>query len=184
MKLKIIFQLVFLLCISLISACQRQTQKIIFTSNPALPYAVGRAVDPKQIELQEVLRKQKVQVITMGQDHLIKIPADLLFANQSPRLLWHSYDILYTVACYLRQFRKISVKVISYSSRCITKQREEALTRTRAVEVANYLWSQGIKSRFIFSSGVGSSKPILCTQEGGDDSTNSRIEITFRDEVA
>lgn len=184
MKLKFFFQLVFLLCIILISACQRPTQKIIFTSNPSLPYAVGRKVDPTQVDLRELLRKQKVQVVTVGQDYLIRIPSALLFANQSPRLLWNSYDILYTVACYLRQFRKVSVEVISYSSKCITKPREESLTRTRAREVASYLWSQGIKSRFIFSQGVGSSKPILCTREGGDNSINSRIEIIFRDEVA
>lgn len=173
-----IFTILFMIC-----GCAKNTQKIIFESNPSLPYAVGSKVDPTQINLLEVLRKQNVKVVTMGQNYLLSIPSTVLFFNQSPRLKWHSYDVLYTVACYLRQFRKVSVKVVSYSTECKSYVRQEALTRARARVVANYLWSQGIKSRFIFSQGVGNNKPLLCTMQGGDDSMNSRIEITFHDEI-
>lgn len=182
-KLKII-KIIFILIILFFQfGCARDTQKIIFKSEPSLPYAVGSRVDPTQIDLLEVLHKQNVKVVTMGQNYLISIPSVILFANQSPRLRWHSYDVLYTVACYLRQFRKVTVQVTSFSTECNSHLRQEALTRARARVVANYLWSQGIKSRFIFSSGVGNHKPMLCTKEGGDGSRSSRIEITFHDEI-
>ncbi len=59
-----------------------------------------------------------------------------------------------------------------------------ALTLARARAVGDYLWSQGVDSRFIFTHGLGSDKPIVAFTEKGDKSPNSRIEITFRDAVA
>ena len=50
--------------------------------------------------------------------------------------------------------------------------------------VGEYFWSQGIDSRFIFTQGLGSDKPVVSFTQGGDSSPNARIEITFRDAVA
>ena len=66
----------------------------------------------------------------------------------------------------------------------MSPKREHALTQARAREVADYLWSQGIDTRFIFTQGSGSDKPIGAFIERGDASPNSRIEITFRQAVA
>ncbi|KTD21066.1 type IVB secretion system protein IcmN/DotK [Legionella londiniensis] len=150
----------------------------------ALPYKVAGAYDEAIMEMQDQFNKQGIRVITLGQDYLISIPADRLFATQSPRLRWDSYGLLNNVACYLRQFRKISVTVSAYSSKCVSPQRERALTLARARAVGNYLRTQNIDSRFIFTHGHGSDKPILCLREGGDSSANARIEITFRNAVA
>jgi intracellular multiplication protein IcmN len=66
----------------------------------------------------------------------------------------------------------------------VSVTRERALTLARSRVVGEYLWSQGVDSRFIFTQGLGSDKPIMRFTQGGDFSLNSRIEITFRDSVA
>lgn len=167
----------------MVAGCQRTRHKVILVPNPSVPYKVDGAHDALQTDLQTELKKRGVKVISVGQDYLISIPTRMLFADQSPRLLWHSYDVLYTVICFLRQYRKIDVQVIAYSGKCVSQEREMALTRARAREVGNYLWSQGVKSRFVFTQGLGSGKPVVAEPGSGDMSENARIEITFRDAI-
>ena len=80
----------------------------------------------------------------------------------------------------MQQFRKITIHVNAFSSQFVSERREHALTLARAKTVAEYLWSQGIDSRFIFTQGSGSDKPIVVSKGGGDLSPNARIEISFR----
>lgn len=83
----------------------------------------------------------------------------------------------------MKLFRKVSVTVTAYSNKYLSCKREQALTLTRARSVADYLWSQCIDSRFVFVEGAGSDKPIVGITQGGDQSPNSRIEITFREAI-
>ena len=149
-----------------------------------LPYKVEVASDPTAFAMQRRLEKQHVQIISLGQDYLISIPSALIFPDQSPQLTWTSYQLLNDVACYLQQFRMIAVNITTYSSQYMSESRERALTLARSKTVANYLWSQGIDSRFVFTEGLGSDKPILGIAKQTDESPNSRVEITFRQVVA
>ncbi|RUQ88073.1 MULTISPECIES: type IVB secretion system protein IcmN/DotK [Legionella] len=172
-----------MLAFVLLSSCWNRREPPLSTS-PVLPYKVAGAADAAIMAMQKQFNKAGIQVISLGQDYLISIPSSALFANHSPRLLWEGHGLLNDVACYLKQFRKISVNVTAYSNKCGSPQRERALTLARARAVGDYLWSQNIDSRFIFTHGLGSDKPIVGFDQGGDQSPNSRIEITFRDAVA
>lgn len=149
-----------------------------------LPFKVAGAQDPTAMKMQARFNKEGIRVITIGQDYMISIPSKVLFPNESPQLTWGSYALLNAVACYLKQFRKISINITAFSNKCVSPQRDRALTLARARMVGDYLWSQGVDSRFIFTHGLGSDKPIVAFTEKGDKSLNSRIEITFRDAVA
>lgn len=147
---------------------------------PSLPTHVDNASDASIIKMQEKLKADGVRVISMGQMYLVSIPSGLLFPDESPRLLWGSYGVLNDVVCYLQQFRKVSLHVDAYSSPHVSSPREHALTLARAKIVADYLWSQNVDSRFIFTEGFGSEKPIVLLSKCNDSSPNSRVEITFR----
>ncbi|WP_367606364.1 OmpA family protein [Legionella sp. W05-934-2] len=173
---------IVVVCISLVACASRQP-----TRNPLgndLPKKVYGASDRKIIDLQRALNKRGIKVISIGQNYLVSIPSAYLFADQSPRIRWGSYAVLNDVVDYLKQFRKVSVYVDAYTSPYLTAEREKALTLARATKVGNYLRDQGIDSRFVFTQGHGSDKPIRRSKNGGDGSLNSRIEITFRREVA
>lgn len=166
-----------------LSACHHQTRQTMADS-PSLPCKVYNATDTAIIGLQTNLNKQGVQVVTIGQNYLISIPSKAIFAEQSPRVKWGSYGLLNEVACYLKQFRKVAITVTAFSSQYKSFERERALTLARSRAVGNYLWSQGVDSRFIFTDGFGSDKPIFSAIGKRDESKNSRIEITFRRAVA
>lgn len=165
-------------------SCQAQPQRNVDPTPASLPYKVDGAADSHRVEMQKRLENHGIKVVTMGQNYLISIPSSVLFANQSPRIKWDCYGIFNDIVCYLKQFQKIAVTVNSYTGKCISPERDRALTMARSRVVADYLWLQDIDSRFIFTDGLGSDKPIVAFGQQGDASLNSRIEITFQDAVA
>ncbi|KTC86358.1 type IVB secretion system protein IcmN/DotK [Legionella brunensis] len=171
-----------LLASLLLLGCNRATWIPPF-DGPRLPRKVEGTSDKEVIRLQKRLTKCGVKVVTIGSDYMISIPSAALFADQSPRLTWESYGLLNNVVSFLKQFRKVAITVTSYSSKYVSPKREHALTLTRSRAIADYLWSQGVDSRFIFTVGAGSDKPIMAYTQGGDKSPNSRVEITFRDAI-
>ena len=178
------FRNIFILMIlMLLAACHPAVTPSIIHDEPRLPQQVALG-DAEIISLEKRLTERGVQIVSVGQDYLLSIAAAALFGDQSPRLTWDSYDELNEVACYLRQFRKVGVDVTAYASHYVSAKREYALSAARAEAVANYLWSQGIDARLLFTQGMGSDKPIIAAARGGDKSPNSRIEITFRRAVA
>ncbi len=169
----------------LLTGCHRGVSRLYVTKEPnPLPTRVAGTQDRATMIILHRLSKHGVRVITIGQDYLIVIPSNRLFAGQSPRIKWLSYTVLNDVVCYLKQFRKVSVDVTAFSSKYVSPTRERALTAARSRVVADYLWSQDIDSRFAFTRGLGSDKPIIAGDQGGDSSLNSRVEITFRNAVA
>ncbi|KTD66072.1 type IVB secretion system protein IcmN/DotK [Legionella spiritensis] len=170
-------------CVLLFGCKGDKYQPIIDSDAYKLPRKVAGTSDSMVITMQKKFHKRGVKVITMGQDYLVSLPSSALFTDQSPRLTWKSYELLNDIVLFLQQFRKIGVNVTGYSSKYVSTRREQALTLARARAVANYLWGQGIDSRFIFTEGAGSDKPAVWFTQGGDESPNSRIEITFRDAI-
>lgn len=169
-------------CFGLIS-CHRNNY-IPDADEPRLPCKVQGACDATIVKYLTKYEKTGVKVVTMGQNYLISLPASALFADQTPHLTWASYGLLNDIAAFLKQFRKIEINITSYSSKYMSVRREHALTLARSRVVSEYLWSQGVDSRFIFTQGLGSDKPIVSYLQGGDKSPNARVEITFRRAVA
>jgi intracellular multiplication protein IcmN len=168
----------------MVSGCMFGQKRSAVPNDPVLPYKVDGASDPHRVLLRNKIENQGGKIISIGQNYMISIPSKAIFRNESPRIDWSSYGLLNDVACYLKQFRKISVTVDSYIAKCVSPERDKALTLARSRAVADYLWSQDIESRFMFTHGLGHDKPIVAYGKLGDQSPNSRVEITFRDVVA
>lgn len=171
------------LCLALLQLSACNDHYVPEEQSPQLPCKLRGACDVKVTKYLKKLDKRGVKVITMGQDYLISISASELFTDETAHLTWGSYRLLNDVAVLLKQFRKVAITISSFSSKYVSVQRERALTLARSRVVGEYLWSQGVDSRFIFTQGLGSTKPIIRFAPGGDMSANARIEITFRDAV-
>lgn len=183
MKLVMPLRVLLVLIFFGLSGCNRNSSWIN-DDVPPLPSRINGAADKLVIDLQKKLSQNHIQVITIGQEFMVSAPAKILFYDESPRITWAAYDQLNDIAYFLRQFRKVEVHINAYSSKYQSVERERALTTARARAVARYLGSQGIDSRFIFTQGMGSDKPILATCGlGGDKSPNARVEIIFRETI-
>ncbi len=169
----------FVVVLMCLTACQQNLAPSILQNESKLPQQVALG-DAEIIALEQRLARQDVQMVSIGQDYLISVPASSLFKDQSPRLTREAYKPLNEIACYLRQFRKVGINVAVFTSPYVSPKREHALSLARAQTVADYLWSQGIESRLLFTQGMGSDKPIVSISRKSDKSPNSRVEITFR----
>jgi intracellular multiplication protein IcmN len=169
----------FLLClmVGLLLGCQSQSN-----NPPARKQNVDRyGTDPADIrELEADLVRQDIEVINIGEDYLISLPSNRIFHGPSPRIKWEAYRDLNSVAAYLHQFSKITVTVVGHTDDSQPEDRNLALSRTRAQNIADYLWSQNIDARVVHAKGEGSRQPIAsnATPEGREH--NQRIEIVFR----
>ncbi len=178
-----IARLVLLCAFVFIAGCKPKAIRPIDDTIP-LPTQVAGASDARIVWFEKRLTQSGVRVMSLGQEYMLSIPSRLLFESQSPQLTWASYRLLNEIACYLQQFRKVSITINAFSSQYVSREREHALTLARARAISKYLWSQNIESRFIFTHGLGSDKPISTFKLRGEGSPNSRIEITFRRAVA
>ncbi|OGT50647.1 MAG: hypothetical protein A3F17_04740 [Gammaproteobacteria bacterium RIFCSPHIGHO2_12_FULL_41_15] len=178
-----LLKLASLLVVCIIMACQPAWHPPV--EKDVLPARVKGTSDKRRIEDISTLRHSGIKVITIGQDYMVSIPAKVIFPDESPRITWAGYDTLNQVAAFIAEFRKVAVNVTAYTSFYRSIDRTNALSHARAVNVANYLWTQGIDTRLMIEEGRGLSNPIVgnCSPHG-DKSKNARVEITFRDAVA
>ncbi len=173
--------IVLALVLFCLAGCQRQeTTHLSEMDDSRLPTSVAGASDSQIDFLQRRLHKKNIKIVNMGDEYLVSIPASMIFADESPKIQWKSYQVLNEVACYLRQYRKVGVHVTTYVSPYASERRQVALSVARSQAVANYLWSQGIDGRLIVAHGQGSQKPAVVKNPPDDNSQNTRIEITFR----
>jgi intracellular multiplication protein IcmN len=170
-----------IIAIMLLPGCQSSSQR--FTPPPSkLPTHLPPS-DFIKIKMERKLAAEQIQVIQQGQYVLISIPAVLLFADNSPNILLDSHGYLNDVACYLKMFRHVEVDINVYDDCGENHQRLLSLTRLRASRVADYLNSQAIDTRILFTRGMGNDKPIMKTNRLESHLANSRVEILFKEEI-
>lgn len=167
-----------LLIILLLSGCH--SSKPLLSDTHKLPKHVAGSTDAQIVRLEQILTSKGVKIVIIGQMVLVSVPSHLVFHEESPRIKWGSYQLLNEIAEYLCKFRKISLYVTAYNDCYLSVKRTKSLTLARAREVSNYLWSQNVRTRLIFTRGKGNDKPIVSQHMCSDVSPNSRIEIVFR----
>ncbi|NKB46545.1 MAG: OmpA family protein [Legionellales bacterium] len=164
-----------LLAMVLLVACQSNSR---YTSKAELDrYGVSPA---KARELERHLAKRHIKIIRVGEDYLISLPNSRLFYGPSPRIQWEAYRDLNLIAEYLHQFSKITVMVVGHTDDAQTEDRNLALSRARAQNIADYLWSQNIDTRVLKAKGQGSQNPIATNVVAQGRADNQRVEIIFR----
>lgn len=126
------------------------------------------AIDDKITQKKEAaLKKEGVQIITVGQQYKLIISAEILFYPASPRIQWKSYALLNNIVSYIQDFSKIDVKVAGFTQATGNPERDRALGINRARNVSNYLWEQEIGAGIVYVRGYVVTQP-------------SSIEISFR----
>ncbi len=118
------------------------------------------------------LKKDGVQIVSVGQEYKLIIPANILFYSNSPRIQWKSYALLNEVVSYMRDFSKVDVKVAGYTQSTGSPTLDRALGINRARNVGDYLWGQEIGAGILYVRGYVDS---ACLPD--------RLEISFRSVV-
>ncbi len=135
----------------------------------------------KHQTLVQKLSVNHVQVMLVGDNLRLILPADRFFAPNSPVINENYYPVLNQVAALLYGLDKYVVKVSGYTDNVGWPERNLALSRQQAQTIANYLWNRGLNARVLYATGYGSQMPIASNDTQDGRAMNRRIEISLRE---
>ncbi len=172
---------VFLLLTFSLTGCQKRKHDIRFSTEesdmtPGITQRVGVS-DKHTFELAKGLEQKGVQILSVGQDYRVIIPYEKLYNYSSPKIRWGSYVLLNAVVEYLKQFRKVSLKVSAYSEG-ENKRQAAALSYARARNLVNYLWDQDIDARLVYMQAHS-----IHRDRAGRAPIHATVEISFRNVI-
>lgn len=125
------------------------------------------------------LRAYNITFIHVGDDVRLILPVSRLFYRQSPRLRGQGYDALTTVAALIASYPTVVVKVTGYTDGNCSIERNLSVSRARAQNVADYLWTQDPDTRLLYAEGKAHCRLLVRSQKPWEQKLNQRVEITM-----
>jgi len=133
-----------------------------------------------QVRLANKLRAEGTQVIQIGEETTLILPADKFFYPRSNNMRPGYQPHLNTIIRFINTYPTTDVQVTGYTDNIGDYTRNMALSRAQAQAIVNYLWSHGLNTRMISASGKGCHDDIANNNTRHGNALNRRIEIYFR----
>ena len=134
----------------------------------------------KQKALLQRMQGRKIQALEVGEQIMLILPADKFYLPCSPAIQREAYPALNDIAQLLRTYPKTSVTITGYTDNLGSGQRNVALSRQRAQTIADYLWSQDMDARLVYTEGKGAIGALADNSYAQGRWWNRRIEINFQ----
>lgn len=144
---------------------------------------VGQYMDRQQARLREQLAGSGVEVQRQGDNLVLNVPGDVLFAFNSDAVQPQFYGPLNSIAGTLREFPATYVDVIGHADAVGSDVYNQGLSERRASSTASYLISQGVQRERLFVGGRGESNPRASNDTDAGRAQNRRVEIVLRPHV-
>lgn len=139
---------------------------------------VGLIIERHQSLVQR-LTAHGIQIVQMGDNVKLILPTDRFFHKGTPRLNASYSPVLTDVIILLNSFEKIDVRVIGFTDNVGSYQRNLALSRQQAQNLAHAMWDRGLDARVLYSEGCGEDYPIAGNATARGRAKNRRIEISL-----
>ncbi len=139
---------------------------------------VGNSLDRQAEELRRALRSD-VGVSNNGNNLVVVLSQDLLFATNSTQVSSVSQNELRIVANSLRQYPNTTVNVIGHTDNVGDASFNQDLSERRASAVSSILIGAGVSPSRIRSIGAGENNPIASNLNAAGRQANRRVEIVI-----
>ena len=138
--------------------------------------AIGSALDRQEAELRNNLGNN-VGVVNTGNELIVNLPNDILFAVDSATLTGQLQADLLTVAASLNNFPNTRVTVEGHTDNTGSAAHNLDLSQRRAQSVASVLLSGGVAASRIATIGRGEDQPVASNLDAAGRALNRRVEI-------
>lgn len=138
--------------------------------------AIGNNLDRQAEELRRQLRSD-VGVSNNGENLVVVLSQDLLFATGSTAVSAVSQNELFIVANSLNRFPNTTVNVIGHTDNVGDAAFNQGLSERRAQAVSNILINGGVAPSRIRAIGAGENNPIASNLNASGRALNRRVEI-------
>ncbi len=136
----------------------------------------GSQLDKQAAELQRDLGND-VAVIRQGDELIVRMPQDILFATDSAALQPTLRNDLYTLASSLNRYPNTTVVVVGHTDNTGSAAYNQALSERRANSVQLALVQSGVSPNRIRAFGAGEDQPIATNQTYEGRALNRRVDI-------
>lgn len=146
----------------------------------AIGAGIGAYMDSQEAELRSSLADSGVSVQRDGDSIKLIMPGNITFATNQSNIQADFHSVLDAVAKVLAGYDQTAVEVEGHTDSTGSLSHNLSLSENRAMQVANYLKSQGISAQRITSFGKGPMKPIASNQTSEGRAQNRRVEIRIK----
>lgn len=138
----------------------------------------GADLDRQEAELRQSLGNN-VQIVNNGQQLIVTLPQDILFATNSDALSGGLRSDLTALAASINRYPNTTVNVIGHADNTGTAAFNQDLSARRAQAVSSVLIQSGVPAFRIRSIGRGEDQPIASNLNPEGRALNRRVEITI-----
>jgi len=140
---------------------------------------IGQQLDRQAEDLRRQLGNN-VDIRNTGEELILTLPQDLLFAVDSANLRPDLQQDLRVIATNLVNYPRSDVIVVGHTDNTGAAAYNQSLSERRAQSVAQVLRSQGVASNRIQTIGRGLTQPIATNATPEGRRQNRRVEISIR----
>lgn len=146
----------------------------------AIGAGIGSALDRQAAELRGSIGDNRVSVTNTGNELIVNLPQDILFATDSATLRGDLTADLRAVARNLQSYPDSTVQVIGHTDNVGAAAYNQDLSQRRANSVAAILRDSGVPGGRIAAFGRGEDQPVASNLSDAGRAQNRRVEIIIR----
>lgn len=140
---------------------------------------IGQQLDRQAAELRQALGNN-VDIRNTGEELILTLPQDLLFATDSATLRPDLQADLRAIAVNLNNNPRSQIIVVGHTDNTGSAALNQNLSERRAQSVAQVLRSQGVAANRIQTIGRGFDQPVASNATAQGRQQNRRVEIFIR----
>lgn len=137
---------------------------------------IGNALDKQEEELRAQLGGN-VGIVNNGNNLIVTLPQDILFATNSTAVSGASQNDLFTLASSINRYPNSTVNVVGHTDNVGEAAFNFDLSQRRAQAVASVLINGGVAPQRIRSIGRGEDQPVASNATASGRQQNRRVEI-------
>ncbi|MEL6519519.1 MAG: OmpA family protein [Pseudomonadota bacterium] len=142
--------------------------------------AIGNQLDKQAAELEQNLQGDGVRIVNTGEQLIVTMPQDILFAVDSAEVQPVLRSDLLVLAQSLNDYPNTTVDIIGHTDNTGDASYNQQLSARRAQSVASILVSGGVSSARLRAFGRGEDQPIASNLTPEGQAQNRRVEIVIR----
>ncbi|WP_240611080.1 OmpA family protein [Oceaniglobus ichthyenteri] len=141
---------------------------------------VGNILDKQAAELRNDFGNGQIEVVNRGNDLLVRMPQDILFATDSATVSSGLRGDLGVLAANLNRYPNSVVEVQGHTDNTGASSYNLNLSQRRAQSVTSILSSQGVSSSRLRAIGMGEDSPVSSNLTAEGRAQNRRVDIIIR----
>ena len=146
----------------------------------AIGGAIGDMLDKQAAELRRDLGNDQVKIVNTGNELIVTMPQDILFAINSAEVQPGLRSDLAALANNLQRYPDSIIQVIGHTDNTGTASFNQSLSTRRAASVSGILSANGVPQFRLQAIGRGEDAPIASNLSETGRAQNRRVEIIIR----